>query len=365
MAKDLLDMILDSVFDDKWVGKHGEKLTERELKLVKLLGRKGKTLRNVYLPKENGETSEIDVMYITQKGIFVFESKNYSGWIFGNEKGTYWTAMLPNKQKNSFYNPVKQNRTHLKWLQKYVGDHIPLFSIIVFSERCELKKVEMVSPDIKVIKRDRTYATVRDIWDSHEDAVSDEDVLALYKNLKQLTNVDAKDSFDFSFAIRLAGLFPQELMNDLIPSVESHYSTYVKSFDPDGLRESRDHRGFGGFSMGSVATWHVFDHCLDYFRYFITMSGNCGDGSQQDESVKRSCFGMNDFFMFTATGTADFAYDGFRQQVMTMGRYYTDSFRFADTQSEGNLSYREKRGATHDYAFANQYIFNGLQFFWE
>ena len=191
MAKDLLDMILDSVFDDKWVGKHGEKLTERELKLVKLLGRKGKTLRNVYLPKENGETSEIDVMYITQKGIFVFESKNYSGWIFGNEKGTYWTAMLPNKQKNSFYNPVKQNQTHLKWLQKYVGDHIPLFSIIVFSERCELKKVEMVSPDIKVIKRDRTYATVRDIWDSHEDAVSDEDVLALYKNLKQLTNVDA------------------------------------------------------------------------------------------------------------------------------------------------------------------------------
>ena len=95
------------------------------------------------------------------------------------------------------------------------------------------------------------------------------------------------------------------------------------------------------------------------------MSGNCGDGLQQDEAVKRSCFGMNDFFMFTATGTADFAYDGFRQQVMTMGRYYTDSFRFADTQSEGNLSYREKRGATHDYAFANQYIFNGLQFFWE
>ena len=189
MAKGLVDLILDSIFDDKWVGKHGEKLTERELKLVKLLGRKGKTLRNVYVPKENGETSEIDVMYITQKGIFVFESKNYSGWIFGDEKGTYWTAMLPNKQKNSFYNPVKQNRTHLKWLQKYVGENVPLFSIIVFSERCELKKVEMISSDIKVIKRDWTYATVRDIWDSHEDAVSDEDVEALYENLKKLTNV--------------------------------------------------------------------------------------------------------------------------------------------------------------------------------
>ena len=189
MAKGLMDMIIDSIFDDEWVGKRGEKLTERELKLVKLFGRKGRTLRNVYIPKDNGETSEIDVVYITQKGIFVFESKNYSGWIFGDEKGQYWTAMLPNRQKNRFYNPIKQNKTHIKWLQKYVGDNIPLFSIIVFSERCELKKVEVESTDIKVIKRDQTYAAVRDIWDRHEDAVNDVD--AIYEKLKPLTNVDA------------------------------------------------------------------------------------------------------------------------------------------------------------------------------
>lgn len=189
MAKGLMDMIIDSIFDDEWVGKRGEKLTERELKLVKLFGRKGRTLRNVYIPKDNGETSEIDVVYITQKGIFVFESKNYSGWIFGDERGQYWTAMLPNRQKNRFYNPIKQNRTHIKWLQKYVGEDVPLFSIIVFSERCELKKVEVESTEIKVIKRDRTYAAVRDIWDKHEDAVDDVD--ALYEKLKTLTNADA------------------------------------------------------------------------------------------------------------------------------------------------------------------------------
>ena len=51
MAKGWMDVIIDKILDDEWVGKHGEKLTERELKLVKLLGRKGKTLRNVYLPK--------------------------------------------------------------------------------------------------------------------------------------------------------------------------------------------------------------------------------------------------------------------------------------------------------------------------
>lgn len=78
----MLDILFDQIFGADWIGRRGEKLTERELKLVKFFGRDGKVLRNVYVPKDNGETSEIDVLFITQKGIFVFESKNYSGWMF-------------------------------------------------------------------------------------------------------------------------------------------------------------------------------------------------------------------------------------------------------------------------------------------
>ena len=188
MAKDIIDKILDSIFDEESIGEHGEKLTERELKFIRLLGRKGKILRNVYIPKDNGETTEIDVVYITQKGIFVIESKNYSGWIFGDEKGTYWTATLQNGQKNQFYNPIKQNKTHIRWLQKYVGNDVPLFSLIVFSERCELKKIDMESTDVKVIKRHRLYFAIRDIWESHSDVVANVD--DLFKKLEKLTNVD-------------------------------------------------------------------------------------------------------------------------------------------------------------------------------
>lgn len=190
MAKDIIDILLDKIFDEKWIGRRGEKLTERELKLVQFFGRKGKVLRNIYLPKDNGETSEVDVVFITQKGIFVFESKNYSGWIFGDEKSSKWTVMLPNKQKNQFYNPILQNKTHVKWMKKYVGEDIPVFSIIVFSERCELKKVTVESSDVKVIKRDRTYAAVRDIWDKSPDLVSEEMIDELYASLMTLTNVD-------------------------------------------------------------------------------------------------------------------------------------------------------------------------------
>ena len=191
MAKGLFDIFLDSIFNDNFKGWYGEKLTEKELWFVKLLGRKGKVLRNIYLPKDNGETSELDVVFITQKGIFIFESKNYSGWIFGDEKSKYWTAMLPNKQKNQFYNPIMQNKTHLKWMKSFVGEEIPLFSIITFSERCELKKVTVYSDDVKVINRDLTYATVRSIWDKNPDFLSDEKVEELYGRLKELTNVDA------------------------------------------------------------------------------------------------------------------------------------------------------------------------------
>ncbi len=197
MPKDIVDTLMDgldtflnSIFDERWLGRRGEKLTERELKWVSLFGRKGKILRNVYIPKEDGQTSEIDVLFITQKGIFVFESKNYSGWIFGDEKGLKWTVTLPNRQKHSFYNPILQNRTHLKWLGKYIGESIPLFSIIVFSERCELKKISVESPDVRVIKRDKTYVTVREIWEKAADVLPEEAIDELYEKLKNLTNVD-------------------------------------------------------------------------------------------------------------------------------------------------------------------------------
>ena len=76
------------------------------------------------------------------KGIYVFESKNYSGWIFGSEDQQQWTMSLNAHTKERFYNPVKQNRAHVRALAAYLGlPESAFMSFIVFSERCELKKV--------------------------------------------------------------------------------------------------------------------------------------------------------------------------------------------------------------------------------
>ena len=80
MAKSILDSLVDSIVDSvcdaDWLGRRGEKLTARELNLVRLFGRNGKILCNVYVPKEDGETIEINLLFITPKDIFVLESKN-------------------------------------------------------------------------------------------------------------------------------------------------------------------------------------------------------------------------------------------------------------------------------------------------
>ena len=52
---------------------------------------------------------------IHEKGIFVIESKNYSGWIFGNERDKKWTQVLANGDKNYFFNPILQNKIHIKY----------------------------------------------------------------------------------------------------------------------------------------------------------------------------------------------------------------------------------------------------------
>ena len=108
-----------------------------------------KFLFNLYVPRDNGKTSEIDVIMFHPKGLFVIESKNYSGWIFGNESHKQWTQTLPigygESHKERFYNPIMQNATHIRAIRKHIDDTIPIYSVIAFSDKCTLKDVTVKS----------------------------------------------------------------------------------------------------------------------------------------------------------------------------------------------------------------------------
>jgi len=174
-------------------GKRGEYDTYRCLKALK--GYK-KYLFNCYIPKEDGTSTEIDVILLHESGIYVFESKNYSGWIFGTETQKQWTQSLSSGKgrttKEHFLNPIIQNKVHLKWLQTYLKnfDSLKFYSYIVFSKRCELKKVTLTSGNHYVVKRDDLLRAVSDHISKTGSCMTPSVVDEVYKKLYPLTQVD-------------------------------------------------------------------------------------------------------------------------------------------------------------------------------
>lgn len=105
--------------------------------------------RNVYIPVKNNKTSEVDLLIISKKGIFVFECKNYSGNIYGDAKRKKWVQYIGH-QKNYFYNPLFQNRNHVRYLKDFLdknGIKIPIFSLVTTISRGNWKIKNLSSDD--------------------------------------------------------------------------------------------------------------------------------------------------------------------------------------------------------------------------
>ncbi len=88
-------------------------------------------IKNVTLATEDG-TTQIDHIIVSRHGVFVVETKNMKGWIFGSAKQKTWTQKIY-KQTNRFQNLLHQNYKHVKTLEALLAlkDH-QLHSVVVF-----------------------------------------------------------------------------------------------------------------------------------------------------------------------------------------------------------------------------------------
>lgn len=196
-------------------------------------------------------------------------------------------------------------------------------------------------------------------------AIEDHKMQPLILVFLTYNNTSGNDSANYGLALQLTDQYHQELVNDLIPAVESKYRTYATDTTPEELKASRDHRGFGGFSMGSVNTWCTFRYCLDYFSNFMLMSGNyTTDGEYMAELVKAQGYDPEDFFIFATSGTDDFAYPAFKAQINAMISVEYGTFKRATNDTEGNVVFLEREGYEHDALANYEYTYNGLCFFW-
>jgi len=188
--------------------------------------KKYQLLKNVTLRTENG-TTQIDHIIISQYGVFVIETKNYKGWIFGNERSKTWTQSIYGK-KNTFQNPLHQNYKHVKTLQELLKlDDDQIFSVVVFVGEATFKTDmpnNVVYPFglLKFIKSHQIVLfTPREMWRLMEEIEDAQLAKGLKTNREHVKNLKSKRSASSSKTRLTRSKFVDSLVcprcgNDLI-----------------------------------------------------------------------------------------------------------------------------------------------------
>lgn len=172
---------------------------------------------------------------------------------------------------------------------------------------------------------------------------------------------------DFSGSITEFRSFHLDFENALMPAVEGKYHTYALSASDEDLRASRDHRAFGGFSLGSVTTWLEVCHDTEYIRWFLPMSGSCWYyGTYGDFQFKNNVdfieqlmlennLDERGLFIYHAVGTNDAVKSqsfGMANEMLSREIFTPDHYVFY-----------QKNGGYHDFDAVQEYLYNALPLF--
>ena len=172
---------------------------------------------------------------------------------------------------------------------------------------------------------------------------------------------------DFGSSIEEFRAFHQDFEEHLMPTVEGKFHTYAASTSPEDLKASRDHRAFGGFSLGSVTTWLQFCYDYDYIHWFLPMSGSCwyygtyGDFRFEDnvdfieQLVNDENLDERGYFIYHAVGTEDAVKSqsiGMAEEMLSREIFTPDHYVFY-----------QKDGGYHDFNAVQEYLYNALPLF--
>lgn len=178
-------------------------------------------------------------------------------------------------------------------------------------------------------------------------------------------------------AIAMTRNFHSELQNDLIPAVENAYRTYLSGKDSIAVTNSRQHRAYGGFSMGALSTWYQLAYGINAVKYYIPLSGDCWTYDEKgnklsldysadwiNEMISTSPF-KNDFQVYAYSGTKDIAGTPEKTLIKALDAH-APLFRYDATVAKGkvsenaNLRFSMKQNGEHYYGDINQYLYYAL-----
>ncbi len=173
----------------------------------------------------------------------------------------------------------------------------------------------------------------------------------------------------FSGSIREFREFYRDFEENLMPTVEGRFHTYAAGTSPEDFAASRDHRAFGGFSLGSVTTWLAFCHDYDAIRYFLPMSGSCwyygtyGDFQTEknvdfiEQLAAENGLDERGYFIYHTTGTLD----AVKSQSLMQAEEMLKRAAF----SPDHYVFYQKDGGYHDFNAVREYLYNALPLFFQ
>ena len=165
-------------------GSIGERKVSKALNILD--NNEYKIINNLMIRTDRG-TTQIDHVVISVYGIFVIETKNYQGFIFGNENDDKWKQVI-DKRSYKFRNPIMQNYGHVVSLRKRLNldKDLLVVSLIAFTNRASLR-VNTQTPvmyDNNIVNYIRSY---------REKVISENYMMRLYYDLL-MSNIDSKDT---------------------------------------------------------------------------------------------------------------------------------------------------------------------------
>lgn len=169
--------ILMEVYSKKFIGMAGEFWVKRELKK---LSKEYLVINDVMVKTKDNSTHQIDHIVISKYGIFVIETKQYNGYIKGNDYDKRW--MIKSGKRNFYVNnPLHQNYGHVKSLEEILNlPEEKFISLVCISSRA---RVSVKSNNVV-----RIYELIDKIYSYQEVIINNEE--EIYESINKLNIVD-------------------------------------------------------------------------------------------------------------------------------------------------------------------------------
>ena len=176
-----LDVITDK-------GINGEYRCFKKLRYLEKEG--ARFLFNLYLPKDDGTTSELDILMIHCTGLYILESKSRKGKVIGDPSAYTW-KQITDRGCFDMFNPLFQNEGHVKALRGMISDEVNIQPMTVFTHGFELMNADTEYPVCTIQNLENRMES---LLDSFPVTISDQNVDYLYERLKEYEKVNTEAS---------------------------------------------------------------------------------------------------------------------------------------------------------------------------